>query len=145
MCEALRQAAQGLVAWCNAHDSSYPPTVIHVTDGQSTDHTDPNEPELIASQLQQIGTNDGVVLLFNLHIDTSEGSGLIFPSSEGSLPDQHSRLLFRCSSQFPQHLVKPAQDKGYPVTSESRFFGYRVGIEGIVDFFDIGTRASELR
>lgn len=141
MCEALRQVAQQLVGWCNTHDRSYPPTVIHVTDGQSTD----GDPEQIATQLQQISTNDGAALLFNLHIDATEGTGLIFPSSESSLPDTHSKLLFRCSSQFPAHLLKPAQDKGYAVSAESRFFGYRVGIEGIVDFFDIGTRASELR
>jgi hypothetical protein len=140
MCEAMRQTAVLLVDWCNSHERSYPPTVIHVTDGQSTD----GDAEEIAMQLQQISTNDGTVLLFNLHIDASEGAGLIFPSSEASLPDAQSKMLFRCSSQFPPHLLKVAQEK-YPVSAESKFFGYRVGIEGIVDFFDIGTRASELR
>jgi len=141
MCEALRQVAQALVDWCNSHERSYPPTVIHVTDGQSTD----GDPEQIASQLQNISTNDGAALLFNLHIDATEGSAVLFPSSELSLPDAHSKLLFRCSSQFPPHLLKPAQDKSYPVSNESRFFGYKADIQGIVDFFDIGTRASELR
>lgn len=141
MCEALRRVAALLVDWCNTHDRSYPPTVIHVTDGASTD----GDPEQIAQQLQQIATNDGPCLLFNLHIDTGEGTGLIFPADEAALPDANSKMLFRSSSPFPPQLVKPAQDKGYSVTPESKFFGYRVGIEGIVDFFDIGTRASELR
>lgn len=141
MCDAFRNVAQILVEWCNAHSQSYPPTVIHVSDGQSTD----GDPEQIATQLQQISTNDGSVLLFNLHIDTGEGTGLIFPAGEASLPDMFSKMLYRASSVFPPHLVQPAKDKGYPVSSDSKFFGYRVGIEGIVDFFDIGTRASEMR
>jgi hypothetical protein len=57
----------------------------------------------------------------------------------------YSRLLFRMSSPFPAHLVGAANEKGYSVSNESRFFGYKAGYEGIVDFFDIGTRASNLR
>ncbi len=141
MCEALRSVAGVLVDWCNAHERSYPPTVIHVTDGASTD----GDPEPIAQQLQQISTTDGPCLLFNLHISTGGGTKVIFPASEAILPDNYSKLLFRCSSPFPPHLVKPAQDKGYTVSSESRFFGYEADIDSIVDFFDIGTRATELR
>jgi hypothetical protein len=141
MCDALKRIAAMLVEWCNNHDRSYPPTVIHVTDGASTD----GNPEAIAQQLQQISTNDGQCLLFNLHIDVAEGAELIFPSNESVLPDANSKMLFRCSSPFPPHLVKPAQDKGYNVSTDSKFFGYRANIQGIVDFFDIGTRASELR
>jgi hypothetical protein len=141
MCAGLKTAAELLVGWCDTHAASYPPTVIHVTDGQSTD----GDPEQISGLLRQIATHDGQCLLFNLHIDTSGDSAVIFPSSETSLPDTYSRLLFRMSSSFPGHLIKAAQDKGYNVTSEARFFGYKAGYEGIVDFFDIGTRASNLR
>jgi hypothetical protein len=42
--------------------------------------------------------------------------------------------------------VQAAREKGYDaVSSEARFFGYKAGYEAIVDFFDIGTRASNLR
>jgi hypothetical protein len=141
MCDALKRVAALLVDWCNAHERCYPATVIHVTDGASTD----GDPEIIMQQLHQIATSDGQCLLFNLHIDTTDGAGQIFPSNESVLPDANSRMLFRGSSPLPPHLVKPAQDKGHSVTTGTRFFGYRVGVEGIVDFFDIGTRASELR
>src|SRR5262249_21819453 len=134
-------AAEVLVGWCDAHANSYPPTVIHVTDGQSTD----GDPEQIGEMVRKISTDDGQCLLFNLHIDTSGASAVIFPASESALPDSNSKLLFRMSSSFPSHLIKPATDKGYNVTTEARFFGYKAGYEGIVDFFDIGTRASNLR
>lgn len=141
MCDGLKKAAEVLVGWCNNHAGSYPPTVIHVSDGQSTD----GDPEKIAEMVRNISTDDGQCLLFNLHIDAHDGSAVIFPASESGLPDAHSKLLFRMSSAFPQHLISAASDKGYKVSGESRFFGYKAGYEGIVDFFDIGTRASNLR
>ena len=141
MCEAMRRTAEVMVDWCEGHRGSYPATVIHVTDGQSTD----GDPEEIADNMKLISTDDGECLLFNLHSSTAGDEAVIFPASETSLPDSHSRLLFRMSSSFPSHLVDAAKGKGYPANSESRFFGYKAGYEGIVDFFDIGTRASNLR
>ncbi|MEQ1934184.1 MAG: vWA domain-containing protein [Fimbriimonadaceae bacterium] len=141
MTEAMRKAAESIVEWCDAHPSSYPPTVIHVTDGASTD----GDPTAVAEALKQMSTGDGQCLLFNLHISTSGGQPVVFPTTDGGL-DEQGKLLFRLSSGFPPHLVQAATDKGYMTTSaESRFFGYKTGYEAIVDFFDIGTRASNLR
>src|SRR5205807_942311 len=106
MCDGLRKTAELLVTWCDGHPSSYPPTIIHVTDGQSTD----GDPEQIADMLKRISTQDGPCLLFNLHIDASGTGSLIFPQSETTLPDTYSKLLFRMSSSFPAHLIKPATD-----------------------------------
>lgn len=141
MTAAMRTAAEAVAEWCDAHPASYPPTVIHVTDGASTD----GDPSAVADALKQLSTGDGASLLFNLHISTTGGQPVVFPSSDGGL-DEYGRLLFRLSSPFPGHLVQAARDKGYDaVSSESRFFGYKAGYEAIVDFFDIGTRASNLR
>lgn len=141
MTAAMRTAAEAIVEWCDAHPSSYPPTIIHVTDGASTD----GDPSAVADALKQMSTSDGECLLFNLHISTAGGQPVVFPSSDSGL-DEYGRLLFRMSSAFPGHLVQVARDKGYDsVSSESRFFGYKAGYEAIVDFFDIGTRASNLR
>lgn len=41
-----------MVAWCDAHPDSYPPTVLHVTDGESND----GEPEEIAVRATAKGT-----------------------------------------------------------------------------------------
>ena len=141
MTAAMQTAAEAVVEWCDAHPSSYPPTIIHVTDGASTD----GDPSAVADALKQMSTDDGACLLFNLHISTTGGQPVVFPSSNGGL-DEYGRLLFRMSSAFPSHLVSVARDKDYDsVSSESRFFGYKAGYEVIVDFFDIGTRASNLR
>ena len=44
MCTAMGIIAETVAEWCDAHPNSYPPTVVHVTDGQSTD----GSPEEIA-------------------------------------------------------------------------------------------------
>lgn len=140
MCEALRRAAEVLVEWCGDHPDAYPPTLIHVTDGASTD----GDPEQIAKMMQGISTSDGEVLLFNLHISTAQGDGVLFPASEAALPDQFAKMLYRMSSHVPATLAQVAQSKGLNCSTESKFFGYKADIKGIVDFFDIGTRPSNL-
>ncbi|MBX8484957.1 vWA domain-containing protein [Pseudomonas cichorii] len=138
---ALTGAAEALVAWCDQHPNSYPPTVLHVTDGESTD----GDPEELATMLRQIGTNDGQVLLLNIHVSANDSSPVKFPASENGLPDSYAKLLFSMSSNLPEHLVKFAQEKGYSVSSESRGFVFNADAAEIVEFFDIGTRASQLR
>ncbi len=141
MCTAITEAAEQLAVWCDAHPDSYPPTVLHITDGESTD----GDPENLALQLQQIGTNDGNVLLFNLHVSTSGGDPVKFPSSDSGLNDSYAKLLFRMSSPLPPHLQKVAEEKGIRATMESKGFVFNGEITEIVDFFDIGTRAAQLR
>ena len=141
MRQAITKAAEELVAWCDSHPSCYPPTVLHITDGESTD----GDPEELATQLRQIKTNDGTVLMFNLHVSASGSDPIQFPASESGLPDAYAKLLFRMSSPLPEHLIKFAQEKGFKVGMESRGFMFNADAVQIVDFFDIGTRASQLR
>lgn len=141
MREALTRAAEELVAWCDAHPDSYPPTVLHVTDGESTD----GDPEEIANHLTQIQTNDGAVLMLNIHVSTLGADAIRFPASASGLPDEYAKMLFRMSSQLPEHLIRFAQEKGHTVGIESRGFMFNAEAPEIVDFFDIGTRASQLR
>ncbi len=141
MCNAITTAAEQLAAWCDAHPDCYPPTVLHVTDGESTD----GDPEALALQLQRIGTNDGQVLLFNLHVSVNGGDPVKFPTSDAGLGDSYAKLLFRMSSPLPPHLQKAAEEKGIRATMESRGFMFNAETAEIVDFFDIGTRAAQLR
>lgn len=141
MCQAITKAAEELVAWCDSHPNCYPPTVLHITDGESTD----GNPEPLASQLSQIQTSDGPVLMFNLHVSTSGANAVEFPASENGLPDEYAKLLFKMSSPLPEHLIRVAQEKDFKVGMESRGFMFNADAVQIVDFFDIGTRASQLR
>ena len=141
MCEAINCAKEELEAWCYAHPDSYPPTVLHVTDGESTD----GDPEPLAAQLRQIQTNDGPVLMFNLHLSTSGANSIAFPSSELGLPNEYAEMLFRASSILPEHLIKYAQGKGISLGMEARGFIFNGDNIAIVEFLDIGTKPSQLR
>lgn len=133
---ALTRAMEVAAEWCDAHPNSYPPTILHVTDGQSTDGT----PEELAVGLRQISTGDGQCLLFNLHVTVGGGQEIVFPTSEGVLSDEYSRMLFRMSSALPSHLAKFAGDKGYSIADGSRGLIFNGDPKCIVDFFEIGTR-----
>jgi hypothetical protein len=137
MCAALTKAAEIVAGWCDQHPGSYPPTILHVTDGVSTDGT----PEQIAEGVRQLATSDGTCLLFNLHVTVGGEQQIIFPTTEGEMPNEYARLLFRMSSELPTHLVKAATGKGYKAQDGARGFIFNAGPEFIVDFFDIGTRA----
>lgn len=141
MNKALTMAAEELVAWCENHKDSYPPTVLHITDGESTD----GNPEQVAELLKQINTDDGNVLVFNLHVSTLEDKSITYPSTESSLPDDYAKMLFRMSSVLPEHMIENVKEKRYEVDNESRGFIFNAEAADIVDFFDIGTRASQLR
>lgn len=136
MREGLTKAVEAVVEWCDTHPTSYPPTILHVTDGQSTD----GNPESTADALRQVSTNDGDCLLFNLHVTASDGREVLFPSSESRLADEYSRLLYRMSSDLPDHVGRYASGKGYSVGDGSRGFIFNGDPKCVVDFFEIGTR-----
>lgn len=133
---ALTKSMEVMAAWCDSHRHSYPPTILHVTDGQSTD----GGPEELAEGLRQISTDDGPCLLFNLHVTVGGGQEIVFPTSDSSLIDEYSRMLFRMSSALPEHVAKYAREKGYSISDGSRGFIFNGDPKCIVDFFDIGTR-----
>jgi hypothetical protein len=141
MREALTKAAEELAAWCDAHPESYPPTLLHITDGESGD----GDPEQVAQHLARIRTNDGEVLVLNIHVSSQGFEPVRFPSSESGLPDAYARMLFRMSSVLPPHLAAVAKEKGIGVGPEARGFMLNAEAAEVVDFFDIGTRASQLR
>jgi hypothetical protein len=136
MCAALTKTAEATVTWADSHPNSYPPTILHVTDGESND----GDPESIASALKQISTNDGQCLVYNIHVSTQQGDTIQFPNSDAALPDSYAKLLFRMSSEFPQHVAKLAIDKGYKLAESARGFMFNADPKDISSFFDIGTR-----
>jgi hypothetical protein len=133
---ALTKAAEALAGWCDAHPNCYPPTIIHVTDGASTD----GDPDSVAAALRQISTGDGECLLFNLHVSTLEGEAITFPAAEPAISDNYARLLFGISSVLPSHVAKLAKDKGYRIAEGARGFMFNADPKDIANFFDIGTR-----
>lgn len=108
MCAAFEYVRDVASAWCDAHPQSFPPVVIHLTDGEPTD----GDPVPFADALKALRTEDGELLLFNCHISESQASPVVFPNSENILGDDLARALFRMSSELPDKLRGQAESKG---------------------------------
>ena len=141
MCEALRKTKSILETWAAAHIASYPPTVIHITDGESTD----GDPSSIGAEIKAISTQDGGVCLLNLHHSSSQAKPISFPESDANLPDQFARLLFAMSTVLPAPIRAAAQGEGYPVTDATRGFAFNADLVEAIRFLDIGTRVTGLK
>ena len=141
MCEALRTATQTMSSWVESHPFSYPPVVINITDGESTD----GDPSAEAEGLTELATQDGNVLLFNCHISSSSNPSTLFPDTQEGLPDQYAKTLYEMSSRLPETIRDAAKREGFPVSEDTRGFGFNAELVELIRFLDIGTRPSNLR
>jgi hypothetical protein len=141
MCEALRTATQTMSSWVESHPFSYPPVVINITDGESTD----GDPSAEAEGLTELATQDGNVLLFNCHISSSSNPSTLFPDTQEGLPDQYAKTLYEMSSRLPETIRDAAKREGFQVSEETRGFGFNAELVELIRFLDIGTRPSNLR
>src|SRR5664279_935683 len=141
MSEALKAAQRVVQGWLTAHPDCFPPIVINITDGESTD----GSPLKAAEALRELHSSDGEVLLFNVHLSSKGGASFEFPGSEGELPDQYAKQLFNMSSPLPDYIRNAAQQEGFQVGEASRGFVFNADIVSVIRFLDIGTRPSNLR
>ncbi|GAC1398506.1 MAG: VWA domain-containing protein [Chloroflexota bacterium] len=141
MCAALSRARDVLGPWITQHPSSFPPIVINITDGESTD----GDPSDKARDLESLSTDDGAILLFNVHLSSHNANPVEFPASESDLPDQYARLLYNMSSVLPAYMQSAAQQEDYAVSDGSRGFVFNGDMVSVIRFLDIGTRPSNLR
>ena len=141
MCQALARARGILTGWLEQHAAGFPPIVINVTDGEATD----GDPTGAAEALKGLGTDDGNVLLFNLHLSSQRAEPVQFLASDERLPDKYARLLFQLSSPLPEFMRGVAQQEGFPVCDGARGFVFNADMVSVIQFLDIGTRPSNLR
>jgi hypothetical protein len=141
MCNAMTRAHSILSAWLNQHPDSFPPIVIHITDGESTD----GDPTNVANDIKNLTSTDGNSLLFNVHLSSENASPIQFPDSEVGLPNQYAQMLFRMSSTLPNYMRSFAQQEGFSVSDGTRGFVFNAEIVALIKFLDIGTRPSNLR
>lgn len=141
MCAALTHV-HGLVQnWVGQHPDSFPPIVFHVTDGESTD----GDPLDAGRRLLSLGTTDGNVLLFNIHISGSEAAPVFLPTSVdelASISDKDrvfAEQLFAISSELPDSMRDLAPDD-QDVRPGARGFAFNANLIGLISLLDVGTR-----
>lgn len=141
MCAALDLAHDVVGRWLAQHPGAFPPIVLNITDGESTD----GNPSSAAEALRALTSTDGNVLLFNLHVSSDQSDPVVFPSMEGTLPDDYARLLYRMSSPLPDDMRTAARRHGLTPADGAHGFAFNADISSIVQFLDVGTQVMDLR
>ena len=141
MCAALRSAQNVCQHWTVEHAKGFPPIVINITDGESTD----GDPIQEAKNLCEIATDDGPVLLFNIHLSSKSGQPIELPSSADGLPDQYATQLFEMSSKLTPFMLSRAREMAMDVSEGARGFVFNAQPVQVIQFLDIGTRPANLR
>ncbi len=143
MCAALKQAEELIKGWISdpSHKTSFPPTILHITDGESTD----GDPTDLGRTLTSLGVSDGQALLYNCHISSERAAKIEYPSNVEEISNQFAKVLFNFSSILPTNFNSVAKQIGLPVKENSRGFVFNADSTALVQFFDIGTRSANLR
>jgi hypothetical protein len=137
MTKAFVQANEIIARWIKEHPGCFPPVVVHVTDGESND----GDPEEEMKKLAEQSSNDGNVILFNLHTHANPTNPILFPGPEIPLPDKYARMLFNGASLLPTFMKRTAENEyGIDLSQEARAFVLNGGIDVIIMALNIGTR-----
>lgn len=139
MTAAFKQANSIISTWLAANPSCFPPVIIHITDGESTDGDPTEEMNKLTSQ----ASDDGNVVLFNLHTNARSTNPISFPGPEVQLPDRYSEILFNGSSLLPNFMRSVAsQEFGLNLSDGAKAFVLNGDIDLIITAIEIGTRPS---
>jgi hypothetical protein len=135
MAAAFRKVYDVAAKWCAEHANSFPPIVLHFTDGEANDEGFKEE----AARLQSLATDDGNLLLFNCHLSQSDAVPIFLPATEASLPDQYSKDLFQMSGVLSDAMRHRAEMRGMTAAPGSRGMAFNADSARMLLLIDIGT------
>ena len=147
MDKAFKRAISLLEDWMRAHHTNdcYPPTIINITDGEynGVSHDDMLQ---LSNQVKSMFTNDGNVLLFNIHIVPGDTDSVAFPNTTADLNgNEYGLRLYNMSSLLPLNYNDMIQQMfGYQTDERCRAMGVNTGMERLVKMMKIGTLSSSM-
>lgn len=148
MDKAFRRAESLLREWMERHHEKdcYPPTIINITDGEYNKTTH-DEMLQLANQLKSMFTNDGNVLLFNIHIVPGASESVVFPAASAELNGNgYGEKLYNMSSLLPLNYNDQIRAVFGDKQADIRYhaMGVNAGMERLVKMMKIGTLSSML-
>ena len=140
--KAFEKAKTLLDSWLAEHHEHdcYPPTIINVTDGVFNGTTRENLIQQ-ANELKAMFTNDGNILLWNIHITPDHIEQILLPVSKEELKsDKYSELLYDMSSLLPERYNRPISDLRVDNTNERHVaMTTNTDMSTLIQLMDIGT------
>ncbi|MFI3248190.1 MAG: vWA domain-containing protein [Rikenellaceae bacterium] len=136
--------------WCDRPENydSAPPMVFHITDGHATDG-DLRDIIEISEQVMSLSTNDGNVLMLNIHLSPMmESQKLLFPTESelAAHPNAFFRTMGLASSVMPQSFTPLIHEMRGRRSNESyRGVGFNVSVVDMISMMNIGTLSVPVR
>lgn len=141
MCAAMDRAGRIAHAWVQTYPRSFPPIVINLTDGESTD----GDASTWADRLKQLRSEDGPLLMFNIMLATGDVlSPSMFPSNPVQLNEPFAQQLFAMSSELPEFMRTAAVRRGYQAEPGARGMSMNADFRAVVSFLNVGTSVGHL-
>jgi hypothetical protein len=135
ICSAIVKACEILDAWIAQHPNSFPPIVINITDGESSE----GDPIPYADTLKQRETSDGNVLFFNCCF-SSTAAPFLFPGNGELMPDSFLRQLFQMSSVLPEAIREKARRAGQELEPNARGMACNADMVSLINFLGMWKR-----
>lgn len=140
--QALDKAKELLDKWMTEHHDKdcYPPTIINITDGVFN-HSTKEHIVQQANELKALFTNDGNVLLWNIHITPDNQEQVMLPVSKDELKgDAYADLLYDMSSLLPTRYNQPISDiRGDMIDARHVAMATNTDMSTLIQLMDIGT------
>lgn len=147
MAAALRKARELVEVWLEdpKHRDSFPPVVIHITDGMPTD--DKKQALAEAQKIKDLETTDGKALLITIHVPDGYPSPILFPLDESHLPpaDESAKFLFEMASVLPNEMYESAVGAGLPVKPGCRLMIMNADAYAVAKLVNWGSSAGGAR
>ena len=131
--------------WMEDHHEKdcYPPTIINITDGEFNGVANPRDVNMeLANELKSMFTNDGNVLLWNIHITPDNQGKVLLPIDKEELSDddRYSEWLYDMSSLLPSRYNEPVSKlRGDSTTERHVAMAMNADLSTLIQLMDIGT------
>lgn len=138
------EKAKGLLdEWMEKHHEKdcYPPTIINITDGEFNGATK----EFVlqqANELKSMFTNDGNVILFNIHISANKAVCVTCPASKDEVSfSSLATTMYEMSSLLPMRYSDRIADLRGDGTPNNRYTAMSINADmsTLIQLMDIGT------
>ncbi len=144
--EAFKIAKELLSKWMEEHKEKdcYPPTIINITDGEFNGVKNPRQVNSeLTNELKSMFTNDGNVLLWNIHITPDNPDKVLLPLSKDDLDinkDKYSEWLYDMSSLLPiRYNDDVSRLRGETVNGRHVAMAMNTDLSTLIQLMDIGT------
>lgn len=140
---AFDKVKQLLQNWMNEHHDKdcYPPTIINITDGEFNGASKEHVLQQ-ANELKSMFTNDGNVILFNIHVSANKGMSVTCPADKKEVSfNVLATTLYELSSLLPERYSERIADLRNDTIPSDRYTAMSVNADmsTLIQLMDIGT------